>query len=63
MTIATVGVVGLGNMGLGMAATLARKGFAVLGYDIDAGRRLPEGAARLLGWLADHMVAFRPPPA
>jgi 3-hydroxyisobutyrate dehydrogenase len=39
MTIATVGVVGLGNMGLGMAATLARKGFAVLGYDIDAGRR------------------------
>lgn len=30
---------------------------------IRAGRRLPEGAARLLGWLADHMVAFRPPPA
>lgn len=30
---------------------------------IRAGRRLPEGTARLLGWLADHMVAFRPPPA
>ena len=45
MTIATVGVVGLGNMGLGMAATLARKGFAVLGYDIDAGRRPAAEAA------------------
>ncbi len=37
--IGTVGVVGLGNMGLGMAATLARAGFTVLGYDIAAGRR------------------------
>ena len=34
MNIETVGVVGLGNMGLGMAATLARKGFKVIGYDI-----------------------------
>ncbi|MCJ2011426.1 NAD(P)-dependent oxidoreductase [Methylobacterium sp. J-076] len=39
MDIETVGVVGLGNMGRGMAATLARKGFTVLGYDIDVGRR------------------------
>ncbi|MBP0446574.1 NAD(P)-dependent oxidoreductase [Roseomonas sp. SSH11] len=39
MAIATVGVVGLGNMGLGMAATLARKGFAVLGHDISEARR------------------------
>jgi 3-hydroxyisobutyrate dehydrogenase len=39
MDIGTVGVVGLGNMGRGMAATLARKGFTVLGYDIDPTRR------------------------
>ncbi|MFC6791977.1 NAD(P)-dependent oxidoreductase [Methylobacterium komagatae] len=39
MNIATVGVVGLGNMGRGMAATLARKGFSVLGFDIDADKR------------------------
>lgn len=39
MEIRTVGVVGLGNMGLGMAATLARKGFKVLGYDISQARR------------------------
>jgi 3-hydroxyisobutyrate dehydrogenase len=39
MTINTIGVVGLGNMGLGMAATLARKGFTVTGYDISAARK------------------------
>ncbi|TXN00329.1 NAD(P)-dependent oxidoreductase, partial [Methylobacterium sp. WL64] len=39
MNIETIGVVGLGNMGLGMAATLARKGFAVIGYDISDARR------------------------
>jgi len=39
MTITTIGVVGLGNMGLGMAATLARKGFRVTGYDISEARR------------------------
>jgi 3-hydroxyisobutyrate dehydrogenase len=39
MEIHTVGVVGLGNMGLGMAATLARKGFTVLGYDVSQARR------------------------
>ncbi len=30
----TVGVIGLGNMGGGMAATLVRKGFTVSGYDL-----------------------------
>lgn len=34
-----VGVIGLGNMGLGMAATLVRKGFAVIGHDISEARR------------------------
>lgn len=39
MSIKSIGVVGLGNMGLGMAATLARKGFKVTGYDINQARR------------------------
>src|SRR5687768_15768868 len=34
-----VGVVGLGNMGLGMAATVARKGYPVSGYDVNEARR------------------------
>lgn len=37
--IATLGVVGLGNMGLAMATTLAGKGFAVRGHDISPARR------------------------
>ncbi len=45
MDIQTVGVVGLGNMGLGMAATLVRAGFSVLGHDINAGRRAVAEAA------------------
>ena len=44
--IGIVGVIGLGNMGLGMAAAPARAGFTVLGYDLDAGRR---AAAELAG--------------
>ena len=39
MAITNIGIVGLGNMGLGMAATLARKGFKVRGYDISEARR------------------------
>ncbi len=39
MRIERVGVVGLGNMGLPMAATLARHGFAVTGFDLDPERR------------------------
>lgn len=35
----TVGVVGMGAMGLGMAATLAGKGFAVRGFDLSPERR------------------------
>ena len=34
--IASVGVIGLGNMGSGMAASLARSGFTVLGFDASA---------------------------
>lgn len=36
---ATVGVVGLGSMGLGMAQTLAGKGFRTLGFDLSTDRR------------------------
>ena len=55
MEIHTVGVVGLGNMGFGMAATLARKGFTVLGYDISRARRAAIEAAdvRFLPALTD----------
>lgn len=35
----TVGVIGLGNMGGGMAATLVRKGFVVKGYDLSPAAR------------------------
>ena len=45
MGIRTVGVVGLGNMGLGMAASLVRGGFAVTGFDISPSRRQPAEAA------------------
>lgn len=45
MEIRTVGVVGLGNMGMGMATTLARAGFTVLGTDLNAARRGPAEAA------------------
>lgn len=41
----TVGVVGLGNMGLGIGQTLAREGFRVTGFDVsDARRSLAAGA-------------------
>lgn len=35
----TVGVVGLGSMGFGMAQTLASKGYATLGFDLSAERK------------------------
>ncbi len=68
MDIRTLGVVGLGNMGLGMASSLARAGFAVEGYDIDparrdaaeaAGIRFRTGLAELLG-AADALVFSLP---
>jgi 3-hydroxyisobutyrate dehydrogenase len=39
MTGSTVAVIGLGQMGLGMATTLASKGFRVLGCEVSAERR------------------------
>lgn len=34
-----VGIIGLGQMGRGMAASLRRAGYDVIGYDVDAGSR------------------------
>src|SRR4051812_47656366 len=32
---ATIGIIGLGYVGLPLACTIARKGFSVVGFDID----------------------------
>ncbi|MEK9660666.1 MAG: NAD(P)-dependent oxidoreductase [Alphaproteobacteria bacterium] len=40
----TVGVIGLGNIGGGVAANLRQAGYAVLGYDTDAARIAAAGA-------------------
>jgi 3-hydroxyisobutyrate dehydrogenase len=45
MEMRLIGVVGLGNMGLGMAGRLAASGFSVLGHDISEGRRAAAEAA------------------
>ncbi len=45
MNMEQIGVIGLGNMGLGMAATLVGKGFTVIGFDISETRRAPAEAA------------------
>ena len=37
-SFAKIGVIGLGNMGLPMAANLASKGHEVFGYDLDSSR-------------------------
>jgi 3-hydroxyisobutyrate dehydrogenase-like beta-hydroxyacid dehydrogenase len=49
MTEATVGFVGLGNMGGALAANLARVGFAVVGHDALGAQRAPEGVAHVDG--------------
>lgn len=51
MALTTIGVVGLGNMGLGMAASLVRAGFTVLGTDLNPARAEPASEAG---------VVFRP---
>lgn len=54
----TVGVIGLGNMGGGMAATLVRKGFAVSGYDL-SGSALARAEAQGVNPVAqlDELIA------
>ncbi|MDN3564505.1 NAD(P)-dependent oxidoreductase [Paeniroseomonas aquatica] len=68
MSIRIVGVVGLGNMGLPMAASLARQGFEVLGFDLSAARRdlaaaegiRPVAEAAALLQAADAVVSSLP---
>ncbi|MBE9607585.1 NAD(P)-dependent oxidoreductase [Acetobacteraceae bacterium H6797] len=59
MEIRTVGVVGLGNMGLGMAASLRRAGFEVIGHDISEARRqaVEAGGVRFAASLAEVLSA------
>jgi 3-hydroxyisobutyrate dehydrogenase len=45
MELRKIGVVGLGNMGFGMASSLKRGGFEVLGFDISQARRATVEAA------------------
>ncbi len=65
-----VGIVGLGSMGLGMAGTLAAKGFAVVGYDLAPERRTAVAAvgATTVEQVAEvfdtsHFVVFSLPNA
>lgn len=41
----TIGVIGLGNMGMGMVRTLLRDGFSVIGFDLSADRQAEAAAA------------------
>jgi len=51
-----IGVVGLGSMGLGMAQTLAAKGFSTLGFDLSAERKaLAEAANVVPADTIDHL--------
>ena len=43
--MATIGFIGLGNMGAPMAANLVKAGHRVIGYDINAGRAGAGGRA------------------
>ena len=55
----SVGIVGLGSMGLGMAGTLLRRGFAVAGFDLSPDRM---AAAAALGADAAASAADLFPP-
>ena len=56
-----VGVVGLGAMGLGMASTLASKGFRVLGFDLSEARRAlaAEAGVEPVGELGDAFAGAK----
>ncbi|MEJ8798354.1 NAD(P)-dependent oxidoreductase [Trinickia caryophylli] len=55
MVMKTVGVIGLGNMGRGMALSLKRAGFDVLGFDadLDSARKLVEEGVRPCASIAE----------
>jgi 3-hydroxyisobutyrate dehydrogenase-like beta-hydroxyacid dehydrogenase len=55
-TIMTVGVIGAGRMGQPIIGHIARKGFSVIAYDIDAGKR--DAVARVGARWADSAAAL-----
>ncbi len=56
--MATIGFLGLGNMGLPMAANLARAGHAVRGFDLVPAQRAPAEAAGIR-WAEDAAACVR----
>ena len=58
---ATVGIIGLGYVGLPLALTFAGKGFATLGFDIDPGKVAALSAHKsYLGHIPDAAIAAAP---
>jgi UDP-N-acetyl-D-glucosamine dehydrogenase len=55
---ATIGIIGLGYVGLPLACTIARKGFSVLGFDIDIGKvdRINAGTS-YIGHISSEEIA------
>ncbi|HBU99865.1 NAD(P)-dependent oxidoreductase [Thalassospira lucentensis] len=53
-----IGVIGLGNMGLGMVRTLVREGFAVIGFDL-SGERQDEAARAGAAIVASQKELFK----
>lgn len=58
MELRRIGVVGLGNMGFGMAASLKRAGFEVLGFDISQARRAMIEAQGIV-FIEDQLALLR----
>ena len=58
MELRRIGVVGLGNMGFGMAASLKRAGFEVLGFDISQARR-PMIEAEGIRFIEDQLALLQ----
>ncbi len=55
---ATVGVIGLGYVGLPLALTFVEKGFTTIGFDVDAGKTETLNAGRsYLGHIPDQAIA------
>lgn len=58
MELRRIGVIGLGNMGFGMAASLKRAGFEVLGFDISRARRAMIEAEGII-FIEDQLALLR----
>src|SRR5437763_12776976 len=58
---ATIGVIGLGYVGLPLARTIAERGFSVLGFDLDQAKieRLNSGGSYIRHISDDSIAALR----